>query len=58
MIKLETMKKLIIILLCFVWLLPLRAQNMTQPKIAGPNGLWVNRFCVIYQTKVKKNGTI
>ncbi len=44
MIKLETMKKLIIILLCFVWLLPLRAQNMTQPKIAGPNGLWVNSY--------------
>ena len=44
MIKLETMKKLFIILLCFVWLLPLRAQNMTQPKIAGPNGLWVNSY--------------
>ena len=44
MIKLETMKKLIIILLCFVWLLPLHAQNVIHPKIAGPNGLWVNSY--------------
>lgn len=44
MIKRTTMKKLIIILLCFVWLLPLHAQNMIRPKIAGPNGLVVNSY--------------
>jgi len=38
------MKKLILALCCSVLLLPLAAQNVIRPKIAGPNGLWVNSY--------------
>lgn len=38
------MKKIIIALCCSVLLLPLAAQNIIRPKIAGPNGLWVNSY--------------
>ncbi|MBR6601068.1 MAG: hypothetical protein IKK87_04385 [Bacteroidaceae bacterium] len=38
------MKKLIFILLCSVGFLSLEAQNIIRPKIAGPNGLWVNSY--------------
>ena len=38
------MKKLIFILLCSVGILNMDAQNIIRPKIAGPNGLWVNSY--------------
>ena len=38
------MKKLIFILLCSVSILSVDAQNIIRPKIAGPNGLWVNSY--------------
>lgn len=38
------MKKLIFILLCSVGILSVDAQNIIRPKIAGPNGLWVNSY--------------
>ena len=38
------MKKLIFILLCSVGILSVNAQNIIRPKIAGPNGLWVNSY--------------
>lgn len=38
------MKRFIFILLCVATLLPIDAQNIIHPKIAGPNGLWVNSY--------------
>ena len=38
------MKKLIFILLCSVGILSVDAQNIIRPKIAGPNGLFVNSY--------------
>ncbi|MDO5488726.1 MAG: RHS repeat-associated core domain-containing protein [Bacteroidaceae bacterium] len=38
------MKKLIFILLCSVGILNVDAQNIIRPKIAGPNGLFVNSY--------------
>lgn len=38
------MKKLISILLVLVATLPMLSQNIIHPKIAGPNGLWVNSY--------------
>lgn len=38
------MKKLILILLCSVGILSVDAQNIIRPKIAGPNGLFVNSY--------------
>lgn len=38
------MKKLIFILLCSVGFLNVDAQNIIRPKIAGPNGLFVNSY--------------
>lgn len=38
------MKKIILALCCSMLLLPLAAQNIIRPKIAGPNGLWVNSY--------------
>ena len=38
------MKKLILILLCSVGILSVYAQNIIRPKIAGPNGLFVNSY--------------
>ncbi len=38
------MKKIILTLCCSLMLLPLVAQNIIRPKIAGPNGLWVNSY--------------
>lgn len=38
------MKKLIFILLCSVGILSVYAQNIIRPKIAGPNGLFVNSY--------------
>ena len=38
------MKKLIFILLCSVGILSVDAQNIIRPKIAGPNGLYVNSY--------------
>ncbi len=38
------MKKIILALCCTVLLFPLAAQNIIRPKIAGPNGLWVNSY--------------
>ena len=38
------MKRLIIILLCSLGIFSTEAQNIIRPKIAGPNGLWVNSY--------------
>lgn len=38
------MKRLLFILLCAVGILSVDAQNIIRPKIAGPNGLWVNSY--------------
>lgn len=38
------MKKLILALGCCIVLFPLASQNIIRPKIAGPNGLWVNSY--------------
>ena len=38
------MKKLILFLLCSFGFLSVYAQNIIRPKIAGPNGLWVNSY--------------
>lgn len=38
------MKRIIFILLCAVGILSVDAQNIIRPKIAGPNGLWVNSY--------------
>lgn len=38
------MKKLLFILLCSVGILSMGAQNIIRPKIAGPNGLYVNSY--------------
>lgn len=38
------MKRLIFILLCSLGVFSAAAQNIIRPKIAGPNGLWVNSY--------------
>ncbi len=38
------MKKIIILFLCIIGFLSIDAQNIIRPKIAGPNGLWVNSY--------------
>lgn len=38
------MKRIVFILLCAVGILTVDAQNIIRPKIAGPNGLWVNSY--------------
>lgn len=38
------MKKLISLLLVLMAALPMLSQNIIHPKIAGPNGLWVNSY--------------
>lgn len=38
------MKRIFIILLCVVGIMSVDAQNIIRPKIAGPNGLWVNSY--------------
>lgn len=38
------MKRVFFILWCMVGILSLGAQNIIRPKIAGPNGLWVNSY--------------
>lgn len=38
------MKKIIILFLCVFGILSINAQNIIRPKIAGPNGLWVNSY--------------
>lgn len=38
------MKWAIAALVCAVSVFPLEAQNITKPKIACPNGLWVNSY--------------
>ena len=38
------MKRIFIILLCVVGIVSVDAQNIIRPKIAGPNGLWVNSY--------------
>ncbi len=38
------MKKIILTLCCSLMLLPLVAQNIIRPKIAGSNGLWGNSY--------------
>ncbi len=38
------MKKIIILFLCFCGIMSIDAQNIIRPKIAGPNGLWVNSY--------------
>lgn len=38
------MKRFLFILLYVLGILPLTAQNIIRPKIAGPNGLWVNSY--------------
>lgn len=38
------MRRIVLILLCAVGILKLDAQNIIRPKIAGPNGLWVNSY--------------
>ena len=36
--------KFILMLLLATIVLPIKAQNVIHPKIAGPNGLWVNSY--------------
>lgn len=38
------MKKIIILFLCVCGIMSIDAQNIIRPKIAGPNGLWVNSY--------------
>ena len=38
------LSKSLFILLLATMLLPIKAQNIIHPKIAGPNGLWVNSY--------------
>jgi len=38
------MRRIVLILLCAVGILKIDAQNIIRPKIAGPNGLWVNSY--------------
>lgn len=38
------MRRIVLILLCVVGILKIDAQNIIRPKIAGPNGLWVNSY--------------
>lgn len=38
------MKRFVFILLCGIGILSVDAQNIIRPKIAGPNGLWVNSY--------------
>ena len=39
--------------LCAVGVLSLQAQNITKPKIACPNGLWVNSYNgVLFFTRI------
>ena len=47
------MKWAIAALVCAVSVFPLEAQNITKPKIACPNGLWVNSYNgVLFFTRV------
>lgn len=38
------MKRIFLILLCFLGIVSVDAQNIIRPKIEGPNGLWVNSY--------------